>query len=44
MTNEFVNNFTSASDIAYTAFRDIEGDVAEQKKRKVYSNRFYRDG
>ena len=34
MTNEFVNNFTSASDIAYTAFRDIEGDVAEQKNAK----------
>ena len=40
MTNEFVNNFTSASDIAYTAFRDIEGDVAAQKNAKCIPTGF----
>lgn len=40
MANEFVNNFISASDIAYTAFRNIEGDVAAQKNAKCIPTGF----
>lgn len=38
--NVLNDNFTSASDIAYTAFRDIEGDVAEQKNAKCIPTGF----
>lgn len=34
--NVLNDNFTSASDIAYTAFRDIEGDVAAQKMQSAF--------
>lgn len=40
MANEFVNNFISASDIAYTAFRNIESDVAAQKNAKCIPTGF----
>ena len=38
--NVLNDNFTSAADIAYTAFRDIEGDVAEQKNAKCIPTGF----
>ena len=38
--NVLNDNFTSASDIAYTAFRDIEGDFAEQKNAKCIPTGF----
>lgn len=36
LKNVLNDNFTSASDIAYTAFRDIEGDVAAQKMQSAF--------
>ena len=40
LKNVLNDNFTSASDIAYTAFRDIEGDVAAQKNAKCIPTGF----
>ena len=40
LKNVLNDNFTSASDIAYTAFRDIEVDVAEHKNAKCIPTGF----